>query len=115
MSEASRRVRRRHSAALRAQILGACAEPGASVARIALEHGINANVVHRWRRLATGRPYPSRAQPALTEFVPVPLGGSTPMVGDIRIELRRGATTVAVVWPVAAASVCSSWLRDLLG
>lgn len=29
-----------------------CNEPGASVAKVALAHGINANVVHRWRQLA---------------------------------------------------------------
>lgn len=28
-----------------------CAQPGSSVARVALSHGINANVVHKWRRL----------------------------------------------------------------
>ncbi|MDE1557443.1 transposase, partial [Comamonas aquatica] len=27
-----------------------CAQPGASVASVALSHGINANVVHKWRR-----------------------------------------------------------------
>jgi transposase len=31
-----------------------CAEPGASVASVALSHGINANVVHKWRRQACG-------------------------------------------------------------
>lgn len=28
-----------------------CAQPGASVTKVALAHGINANVVHRWRQL----------------------------------------------------------------
>ncbi|MCW5230836.1 transposase [Verminephrobacter eiseniae] len=37
------------------QILSECAEPGASLARIALSHGINANVVHKWRRQAGGK------------------------------------------------------------
>ena len=37
-------TRRRHSAELKARVLDACAEPGASVARIALEHGLNANL-----------------------------------------------------------------------
>lgn len=33
---------------------------------------------------------------------------------DIRIELRRGATTMAVTWPVAAANECAAWMRELL-
>ena len=45
-------ARRRHSDELRAKILSECAQAGASVAGIALAHGINANLVHKWRRQA---------------------------------------------------------------
>ena len=51
MASESRPRRKRHSAELKAQILAECAVPGASVARVAMSHGINANVVHRWRQL----------------------------------------------------------------
>ena len=54
MTEAQNKTRRRHSAELKQQILAECAQPGASVASVALSHGINANVVHKWRRLAHG-------------------------------------------------------------
>lgn len=50
MNEAKKNTRRRYDACLKQQILAQCAEPGASVARIALSHGINANVVRKWRR-----------------------------------------------------------------
>ena len=33
---------------------------------------------------------------------------------DIRIELRRGATTITVTWPAQAAGECAAWLRELL-
>jgi len=33
---------------------------------------------------------------------------------DIRIELRRGATTVSIAWPGAAAGECAAWLREWL-
>lgn len=46
------RKRRRHSAELKARILAECAVPGASVAKVAMAHGINANIVHGWRKLA---------------------------------------------------------------
>ena len=29
-----------------------CDEPGAPVAKVAMAHGINANIVHGWRKLA---------------------------------------------------------------
>ena len=71
MQDSKRIIRRRHSPELKAQILAACAEPGASVAGVALAHGINANVVHRWRQLVReGKP----SVPAISSgFVPVTL------------------------------------------
>jgi transposase len=35
-------------------------------------------------------------------------------VPDIRIELRRGATTIAIAWPGQAAGECAAWLREWL-
>ena len=55
MAQARGRARRRHSTELKAQGLAECAVAGASVAAVALSHGLNANLVHRWRRLAEGR------------------------------------------------------------
>ena len=63
------------------------------MAGIALSHGINANVVHKWRREAVGA-LPALQAPA---FGPVPLPPAACVPApDIRIELRRGATTVSV-------------------
>jgi transposase len=33
---------------------------------------------------------------------------------DIRIELRRGATSITVTWPTDAAAECAAWMRELL-
>ena len=46
----TRRTRRSYTAQFKAQLVAACLQPGASVAALALEHGINANLLHRWRR-----------------------------------------------------------------
>lgn len=99
MNEAKNKTRRRHSAELKQQILAECAQLGASVASVALSHGINAYVVHKWRRLAHD-PVPDLQLPT---FVPVALPqASCAPVADIRIELRRGATNVTLTLPVAA-------------
>jgi transposase len=47
MQDTRRRPRRRHSGAFKAEVLAACTHPGASVASVALAHGVNANLVHR--------------------------------------------------------------------
>lgn len=63
MERAKPLKRRRHAEELKRQVLAQCAEPGASVAQVALAHRLNANLVHKWRRLA------GPAKPAV--FVPV--------------------------------------------
>jgi len=106
--------RRRYSAELKAQVLAQCDERGASVAKVAMSHGINANVVHRWRQLAReGR---TEAAPPRREFVAVPLTATAVpgSGGEIRIQLRRGATAMTISWPLSAAAECAGWLRELL-
>lgn len=106
--------RRRYSAELKAEVLAQCEAPGASVAKVAMSHGINANVVHHWRQLAREAGAP--VAPPRSEFIPVPLATTAPAVADsdIRIELRRGATAVTIRWPVVAGAECAAWLRELL-
>jgi len=107
-------TRRRYGADAKAQVLAECDVPGASVAKVAMAHGINANVVHRWRQLARESVVPPKA--VNTEFVPVALPAEpdpTP-VGEIRTELRRGAVAMTVVWPVSAATEFAVWMRELL-
>jgi len=111
MNEAKKKTRRRYGADLKQQILAECAQPGASAAGIALSHGINANVVHKWRR-QDGSALPALQAPA---FVPVPLQPAPcAPAPDIRIELRRGATSVSVNWPLESAEQCAIWMRELL-
>jgi transposase len=117
--------RRRHSKELKALVLAACDEPGASVAAVAQTHGLNANLVHKWRRAparggsqrpATVSQIPSAGDSRLSGFVPLALPAPPAMATtpDIRIELRRGATSIAVSWPTAAAAECAAWMRELL-
>jgi len=105
------RSRRRYSAQLKAQVITECEAAGASVAKVAMSHGINANVVHRWRQLAGGAP-PARP-PATGEFVPVSLPTMSNAC-DIQIQLRRGTTTMTITWPVSAAANFGLWMRELL-
>ena len=112
---ASRRgSRRRYSTELQAQVMAECDAPGASVAKVAMSHGINANVVHRWRQLAREA---QAARPASSgEFVALSLptvSGPTE-ARDIQVQLRRGTTAMTVTWPVTAAAEFGAWMRELL-
>ena len=61
--------RRRFSREFKAQIVAQCLEPGASVSRISLDNGLNANMVRRW--MSEGRR--AAKTPETPGFVPVRL------------------------------------------
>ena len=108
------RRRRHYSAELKEQILLECAQPGASVAKIAMTHGINANIVHGWRKLAREANVPMLPAPS---FVPVAVAAEDwPAAPErqIDLELRRGPLTVKLNWPMTEAADLGIWLRELL-
>jgi transposase len=130
--------RRRHSQELKAKVLAACAEPGASISGVALAYGLNANLVRKWRSgrgtkrgrmaitpatsaapaasdmaaefVAVQMPAPSKAAPraAVEPREPAPIAEPV-----IHVELRRGPLHLNVRWPTAAAEDCRAWLREL--
>ena len=96
----------------KARLVAESHQPGASVAKVALAHGLNANMLHTWRREVRGN---ASSPERKTEFVPLPLAAPVPAPGTvIRIELRHGATGIAVAWPMEAADACAAWMRELL-
>ena len=119
-----RRRRRRHSAEFKAEAVAACRQPGISIAAIALARSVNANLLRRWVVEAerVGGPAPTSAQlkalprPPIEaqRFVPVALEKPVSSEARIRIEVRRGATTVIVEWPPSAARECAQWLIGLV-
>ncbi len=104
MNEAENKTRRRYSTELSQKVLEQCADPGSSVASIALSYSTIAKVVKEWRH-ETGGTLPS---PQAPEFVSVPLPpGACAPVPDSCIKVRSGATNVAVTWPLEAADQCA--------
>lgn len=120
--ETKRVARRKHSAELRAEVVQACRQPGASVAAIELRNGLNANVVHRWLSQDGRTPDGGGGNRAAlctrpgTESLPVqlPQQAAATTSTDIRMELRRGDSSVTVSWPAQCAGECATWLREWL-
>ena len=132
--------RRQYSAQLKSQVVGECEVPGASVARVAMAHGINANVVHSWRQIArttlrsTGTALLPTTTPTPTHFVPLVLPSvvkppqhSVPhssaalapapaslTAHHIEVELHRGTTTLKLKWPATACAQLGAWTREVL-
>lgn len=114
-----RRSRRTHTEDFNQALVAACGEPVASVAGVALANGVNANQLRRWMRERGLEPPPLSCLPVLPPpaavpgFVPVQLPQKTDPV--IRLELRKGASSVKVEWPEGSAALCATWLREWLG
>jgi len=132
--------RRRHSDELKAKVLAACDAPGASISGVALAHGLNTNLVRKWRS-GRGAKFAGTANtPAAASQAPsAPLGTTPEFVAIemrapskaavraatevmaaakiaeplIQIELRRGPLHLDVRWPASAAEDCTAWLREL--
>jgi transposase-like protein len=96
-----------------------------SIAAVALDHRLNANLLRRWvvaaertpavERLATRNVALAGAVSTNAAFVPVELQSSAVIATqEIVIELRRGSTVVKLSWPLAAAAACAAWLGELL-
>jgi transposase len=99
-------------------MIAACRQPGVSSAAVAQAHSVNANLLRRWVKesvqgqgAAVRRVAPTVLVPEA--FIALPVSAK-PAGPPIQIEVRRGATTVTVQWPVTALQECSLWLRELL-
>ena len=92
--EIGRRRRRNHSAYFIAEAVGACQQPGVSVAAVPLARGLNAAMLHRWVRQAerSGKPIAIR-----TTAPSVAIEGRDGFVPQARSASRFGAA--AVVYP----------------
>lgn len=113
-----RRTRRKHSAEFKASVIGACQQPGVSMAAVALANGLNATMLRKWVVAAErGTPpcVPLEVPMRPAKFVPVAMpvdrdGGRD----DIRIELQRGSVRITLEWPREAVAQCAIWMRELL-
>ena len=108
------RKRRRYSRELKKQIIGECEAPGASVAKVAMSHCINANIVHGWRKLAREANLPMLPAP---QFVPVavtPVQTTSAQERQVGLGLRRGPLVIELSWPITDTAGLGHWLRELL-
>jgi len=124
--QSARRRRRRHSAEFKAELVASCQQPGVSLAAIAVDHGINPNLLRRWvieyERL--GHHELTEASPVqrdvAAQFIPLalPTPQAVPTTGrdadKIVIDLQHNGFTASVRWPVADADRCAAWLRDVM-
>lgn len=90
--------RRRYDKQAKAELVQACLRPGVSVARVALEHGVNANLLRKWITLHLQKQEQSSVTtsqsvaPSPPPFVPVVSAGSCGKRTEsgLRVRLPNG-------------------------
>jgi transposase-like protein len=121
---AKRLTHRTYSVQFKAELVAACQVPGASIAALAGQNGMNANVLHRWLKeyQREGRHQLKPAQSSAGSlpapaFVPLSLSSVAPWSDKpepIVVELCKGQLTLHITWPASAASDLASWTVALL-
>jgi len=115
------RRRREHSAEFKRELVARSLEPGVSVAAIAMDSGINANLLFGWRRrhlesLAQAEPAPGRSAAAVLLPVSIEAGprethcappAPPTRVSGGTIEIEIGSARVRLRGPVDDASLRS--------
>lgn len=91
--------RRRHTPEFKAKIVALSKEPGTSIALLAQQYRLNANLIHKWRReTKTGTE---------SRFLPLPVVSTAAQT--VRIEF--GALTIH--WPLSHIDDALPWLKAL--
>ena len=117
-----RRRRSTYTREFKAKAVGACMQPGVSIAAIAMDLRVNANVLRRWiREEERASLVRSTAVESVTavasQLVPVsvsPTPSTAAATADLRITIRQGATSVEIVCPPEAEGQCAKLLREWL-
>lgn len=120
----ARRTHRTYTPAFKAELVAACQQPGASIAALASSHSMNANVLHRWLKehARTGCHQPAEPSsvvehaPAAPAFIPLRLHPAVPepVPPELRVELRKGALSMTVTWPIHATADFARWVAAVL-
>ena len=111
--------RRIYSAEFKNSIVQACKEPNTSIASVALQYGLNANLVSKWIRLLDGRQTqhnPARLKPAFIALpYPTTFNSSTATAGmlHVHITLPDSSTEIGLKWQASEMSALAELLKAL--
>ena len=88
----------------KAQVVQECLQPGATLSRVAICHGINANVIRKWLPLYRDQ---------LPAFVPLRATPRQQAQALAIIELPLGEQSITVNWPATDPEGCARFVRRL--
>lgn len=107
--------RRKYTPEFKAKLVLASQQPNVSIAGIAQQYGINANLIHKWRHAAkqtnTGHSSPAPA------FVPVQSSSAVTFqnteVTTVTFEVLLHGSVCKINWPLSHIREAAAWLKAL--
>ncbi len=132
-----RRRRRQHSPHYKAELVQLCLTGGASLASIAVDHGLNPNLLRRWvqeherlglhgldmgpQESSSNGPTVNATPAVWPAFLPVdvaPVEAAASRMTDsacaVRIELNANRINLTVHWPHTRPRELAHWIKELL-
>ena len=121
LSTSGRRRRQTYSREFKDQAVATCQRPGVSLAAIAMDLRVNANILRRWVREVEAatlmRPVTPSSAITTPQLVPVSVAPSTivPPVAELRVTVQHNGASIEIHVPPAtearAAALLREWLR----
>ncbi|MDV6991732.1 IS66 family insertion sequence element accessory protein TnpB [Acinetobacter baumannii] len=110
--------RRTYSAEFKQQIVQACKAPDVSIASVALQHGLNTNLVSKWIRLIDAKPGNDRSPlPNKPAFIALscsaPLDPTPTDMLTVQITLPHSKAEIGLKWQVSEISALAELLKAL--
>ncbi|MDV8156629.1 transposase [Acinetobacter bereziniae] len=125
--QCSARPRRTFTTEFKQHLIGLCQQPDTSVAKVAMQHQINANLLHKWISQSKSRsPVPEQISHQQTDFLPIvlnlPCESQEPetssainhSVAHISIPLRHSDQMIEIDWPVQSAMELLPLIQSLI-
>ena len=121
LSTTGRRRRQTYSREFKDQAVASCQRPGVSLAAIAMDLRVNANILRRWVREVEAatliRPVTANLVAATPQLVPVSVAPPTiePPVSELRVTVQHNGSSIEIHVPPStearAAALLREWLR----
>ena len=110
--------RRTYSAEFKQQIVQACKAPDVSIASVALQHGLNTNLVSKWIRLIDAKPGNDRSPlPNKPAFIALscsaPLDPTPTDMLTVQITLPHSKAEIGLKWQASEIPALAELLKVL--
>lgn len=111
--ESVKKKRRIYSDDFKCELVQKCSHPHVSIASVALQHGINTNLLNRWVKQASRKDSIPNLK-TVQGFIALPMTAA-PANQEIcfKIHLQTSSQVIQLTWPVTEMKALATLIREL--